>query len=777
MKLINSIVLLLFSISISHSQTSLSGYVKTVEKEQEMILDNVNVIVLTADSTIYTSTITDKNGFFKTDGLSQGVYKVLFSSLGYKTKFLDIDITNHNDGILVLEDVYLDENSELLQEITIEARRIQQNIDNKQYMFSKEQILEAREARNLMLNIPNLYINKVSNSLSGLDGKTVLILINGVKSNDSELKLIPADKIRHVEFYDIPPLRYNTAGKVLNIITKELDSGWAGDFYAISGHFFSMFTPYISYVSGKHKLTFGYNLHVNHKRSISDISNGEYCYTLDNSDYVYNYQKEEKNWSNQQSISLEYSNVKMNDYTFQAKIGTGFNRDNYDESREIKLYAGDVSGDNKGLLTNKVKSVAPSLDIYYSKTIKENHELNFNILSTVYDNNQNVYSEEKGISNFTDNMFLDSRKKTIIGEINYLTEIRKHKLSFGYKASYSIVNNSIMNSLTNGTYFENNINLCEHHLYGEIAGRIKNIQYKAGLGSRLIDNHYDSSRYNNIFFVPILIVGYQINDKNSIRMIYSSSTKSPEAQQLSDNAILIMENFLRKGNPLLKNSFNCDFRLMYGYTGKTVNADAGLFYENNSNFIFDCFEEEVFNNNKYITVTSTNAEKNLTRGVYSNISVSPVKGFTLGCYFKAYNHVFHAMRAIDKISKWSYPVTLFGSFLYRNFSFDCYQKLNSDYLEGMYIMGTEKVSWLSVGYSVKNWNFQVNWYFPFFKNTFTNKTIEQSAVKNTVITRLRTKEKTAGISISWRFSTSEKQYDFDRNLYNEDTDNGIFNIK
>ncbi|MDR2026771.1 MAG: outer membrane beta-barrel protein [Prevotellaceae bacterium] len=770
-------IIFLFSFSAGYSQVSLSGYVKTVEREQEVILHNVNVVVLTADSIVYTGTVTDNSGFFKTAGIAKGAYKVLFSLLGYKFKFIDIDITNSADSIFTLDDVYLNENNELLQEITVEARRVQQNIDNRKYTFSREQIIAAREARDLMLNIPNLHISQVSSSLSELDGKTVLILINGVKSNDSELKLIPAHKIRYVEFYDIPPLRYNTSGKVLNIITKELDSGWAGDFYLIGGQFFSMLTPYISHVNGKHKLTLGYDLHVNHKRNISDISNGEYGYTLDNNDYVYNYQKEEKNWGSQQSFSLEYSNVKMNNYTFQAKAGLGLNRDNYDESREIKLYAGDNFGDNKGLLTNRVKSFATSLDIYCSKTVKENHELNFNVFSTVYNNDQNVYSEEKGISNFIDNMLLDSRKTTIIGEINYLSKIGNSKLSLGYRTGYSTVNNSIMNSLTDGAYFDNNMNLSEHCLYGDISGRIKNIRYKAGLGSRLVDNRYDGLQYHSVFFVPLLILAYQINGRNSIRVTYNSSTKNPEVQQLSDNAVLIMDNFIRKGNPGLKNSFNHDFRIMYGYAGKTVSADAALFYENSSNFIFDYFEEEVFNNNKYITVASANAGKNLMRGINANVSLLPVKWLTLGCYFQVYSHVFQPSKTMDKISKRFYPVTLFASLKYENFSFDCYQKLNSDCLEGMYIMGTEKVSWLSAGYSVKNWAFQLNCYFPFLKNTFTNNTIEQSAVKNTVTTRLRTKEKTVGISVSWRFNTSEKQYGFDRNIYNEDTDNGVFNIK
>ena len=52
------------------------------------------------------------------------------------------------------------------------------------------------------------------------------ILLNGVTASDIDLKGIPANKILKVEYYNIPPARYADAGVVVNVITKEAETGY-----------------------------------------------------------------------------------------------------------------------------------------------------------------------------------------------------------------------------------------------------------------------------------------------------------------------------------------------------------------------------------------------------------------------------------------------------------------------------------------------------------------------------------------------------------------------
>ncbi|MDR1054644.1 MAG: TonB-dependent receptor [Prevotellaceae bacterium] len=777
MKIFTLFLVLSVFVTVCYSQIQIKGNVQVIENGEKCPASNVSVVLYkTSDSAeYYALTTSDNNGDFIINNVDRGVYTISLSLLGYKTRSIEINIVDISDNLLALDDIVLEDNIELLSEVLVIAKQSSQNIDNKSFTFSREQIDASKEARDLILNIPHLIIDKTSNSLASSDGGSLLILINGVKSNNSELKLIPAHKVKRVEYYDIPPIEYNTSGKIINIITKELDSGWAGDFYLIGGQFFSMFTPYLSYINGKNKFTLGYDLHISHKRDVKDNYEDSYNYNLNGTNYNYLYKKEDQNWGNQQGISFSYSNVKNGNYIFQTKIGLGLTRNNNNESKDIALSIANFTDKQTGLLTNRVKSVAPSIDIYYSKKIGKNSEIKANLYSVLFKNDQKVYSEEKGLNGFEDRMALESEKKTIIAELNYSTKIGSHRLSAGYRSHFSLVDNKLSNSFTSSD--DADIYLRDNYFFGETSGRISGLTYRMSIGAKFINNSTESSDYNKFLFTPIMVLGYKINNDNYIRFTYRPYTKNPDIQQLSDNMILIMNNFLQTGNADLKNSFTHDLKLNYNYSKNILDVDVNIFYENVNNYIFDNFSQNTINNNQYIVISSNNAAMYYNYGVAANISLRPLKNISLGCNFMSYKQIFQALDESEKISKWFYPVTLYASYQYKNFSLDYYQKLSSKYLEGMYIMGTEKVSYLSAGYSIKDWSFQLNYYFPFAKNIFSNYTLGNSIVENNTAVRLKSKEKTIGISVSWNFSTSREQYKLSRSIYNEDIDNGFFNVK
>lgn len=57
--------------------------------------------------------------------------------------------------------------------------------------------------------------------------KKMKILINDVAmTSDNDLKSIPAEKIKKMEYYDAPPARYGDVDILVNIITKPLDTGY-----------------------------------------------------------------------------------------------------------------------------------------------------------------------------------------------------------------------------------------------------------------------------------------------------------------------------------------------------------------------------------------------------------------------------------------------------------------------------------------------------------------------------------------------------------------------
>lgn len=99
--------------------------------------------------------------------------------------------------------------------------------DHATYTFNEEQVKNSRHTQDLIANIPGIIIDPVTGKTRSIVNKKMKILINDVAmTSDNDLKSIPAEKIKKVEYYDAPPARYGDVDILVNIITKPLDTGY-----------------------------------------------------------------------------------------------------------------------------------------------------------------------------------------------------------------------------------------------------------------------------------------------------------------------------------------------------------------------------------------------------------------------------------------------------------------------------------------------------------------------------------------------------------------------
>lgn len=108
-----------------------------------------------------------------------------------------------------------------MKEVVISGSRKTNYADKSVYTFSKRAIANARQTGDLLKNVEDLTIDSRNNKIKKIDGSLVQILINGVNATDNDLKMIPADKVLKVEYYNIPPARYAAASTLVNVITKD----------------------------------------------------------------------------------------------------------------------------------------------------------------------------------------------------------------------------------------------------------------------------------------------------------------------------------------------------------------------------------------------------------------------------------------------------------------------------------------------------------------------------------------------------------------------------
>lgn len=404
-------------------------------------------------------------------------------------------------------------------------------MDHISLTFNHEQIKRAKNASELMLNIPHIYYNKIQNSISATDGTPILILINGIISRNEDLKLIPSDKVKRIEYYNVPTVRYAGNGKVLSVTTRDLDNGWAGDFYLNTSGFSSMFTPIVSHINGNQKFSLSYSLFennlLNNKR---DKIEKTWKYSLDDKEYIYQVSQDERDFIINHNIDFTYSISKDKDYSFQIKGNFGFSDIKYNANKYINLSIDKVIDDKNGFLDSKTNSIAPIIDLYYSKIIKSTNYIDLNVVLQNSSNKQDVYSYEGGINSFEENMNSNFSKTTLIGEIAYSGKLLNSRLSSGYRYIGWLSNNELTNSLYNKYRYTDNLN--SHFIYAELSRRISKFSYRVSLGGNYIHNNgrqevQDKSQF---IFSPRIMLGYSFNNNNMLSINYNSGVTTPSTE-------------------------------------------------------------------------------------------------------------------------------------------------------------------------------------------------------------------------------------------------------
>lgn len=752
---------------------SLSGKVFDCSTDNHEEIPFANIVLLSASDTTYIvqGSTTDLQGNYHFESLKKDNYILKASYIGYKPFEMQLNLKSVREK-KVIRNVSLQQEPVALNEIVIKGKRSIRGIDKTTFSFSEQQIKKAREGRDLLADLPNLHIDKSKNSLSTIDGKSVIILINGIKATDTDLKLIPADKIKNVEYYDVPPIRYmDNAEVVVNVRTKDLNSGWSGDFYAIGGQMFSGGSTALSRVKGDHKFTLFYDLHVNMKRNVRSWERGGYEYKLEDTPYHYIYEKESKDWGKQNLVGFTYLNSKEEDYSLQIKGTFAANKKNSDADKNILLSINQQVEERNGLLTDKIQTLSPTLDIYFSKQLSKNSSLAFDLLGTYFDNEQRTYSFESGANGFEDDMILDNQKKSLIGELIYTHRINKVELTAGYRGNFNFLSNELSNSLADDQS-EEEIRTQKHYFYGEVTGRIKSFMYRASLGGNC-DIKSGNDGFRNLTFTPLFLIGYNINQDHNIRLSFQSSTTMPDIQQMSDARILIMDHFYKTGNKELENAHNLLWELTYGYTGKRLSLKTNLFYENNKDGLYDSYGYD--DNN--IVMKTNNSGRNLRCGAELGLNYTPFDFIRIGGNIGVTQQVFRAAPNTASYHHWSYPASLYLSVFYKNVSLDYLQKFGGDHINGLYKMGMEKVSYINLSYTYKRLQLGLQCFFPFVKDEFENGTIPESIVYHKTKVHLKRKDRTFAVSLSWNFNAGKQKQPINRSIQNHDSDAGIFKVQ
>ena len=384
---------------------------------QPLAFATLKVYSLVGDSLcLMKSCVSTSSGNWTINELMSGYYQIEVTYVGMKKEYRILQLNQNLRNI----DFNLHEGNEILEVVEVRSKRQNRHLDKTVYSFSKDDVEKSMDARDLLANIPNLYINTMNHQLSTLNGKSMLVLVDGVPSDDIDLRLLSPDKVKNVEYYDVPPIKYaSSAQVVINVHLKPTDNGWNFSNDASVGKIYNKINPAYSYIKNKHKFTISAVTFINPKYKTTNTESGIYEYKLGDNNYRYEYDANKSDWGNQNKLQLKYLNAVENNYTFCLNASVRYNDMRNNAERDICLSVNDISESIQGGIQNKVFTWNPSINTFFNKNIDKNNSMTLDVVGTYYGNRQNSISSENGLYAYYDNMLLKNNQYSIIGELLY----------------------------------------------------------------------------------------------------------------------------------------------------------------------------------------------------------------------------------------------------------------------------------------------------------------------------------------------------------------------
>lgn len=776
-KVITILMFLLTCISSTKAQIVMKGEIHSSDGEPQSFV-TVSLYSSSDSTKMLAGVASDMQGKYKLPAIGAGKYRVVVSALGYQTVKEDIRLRMPSVGNEVTHDFSIEESSLSLKEVVVNGSRKTNYVDRSVYTFTKEQIKNARHSSDLVGTIEDLSVDVMSNKIKKIGGGSVQILINGINATDNDLKMIPSDKVLRVEYYSIPPARYATAGTVVNVITKRLDTGWNGGL-EVSHAFTTGFgndDAYVKRVIGNNQLSLDYSLRY---RDYTDrLMNQEYRYKIDNVDYAHLYDSKDKFGYTTHDINLKYSYSKPESHTIQVVLSPDFENNFGHTASDIHSIVGQESKVERGREDSHIRTFNPSANLYISKLLPHSQEIIMDLTGTYYRNKQERNKQEVANDNhdllLSDDMRLLNHKRSMIGELAYTKKTGLETISLGYKASLASSNSTISNVLSEEGEYKYQSGNDSHYFYAEYGNSWKKLLYRIGVGETFVRTYNDNVKFSKWLFTPKLVLACNLDEKQNLQLQLTSAPTIPAISQLSDNATLTTRELLRRGNPYLHSSVSYMANLAYGLNLSWLNMRLGGIYSYEKDPINTYYQQEEINGKRYIVSSSENAKSMIQCGGMYSINIKPFK--TEVMTFRLYGLVVEQQTNSAFTGKYKHLyVPFYYSIDIRSGAWGATYKgsITSRQIDGTYLQQDENVSNLQFFYQHKSIRLTAGCYWLFTTSKYYYKTLPNDVLQSSCRSKINDNKSMITLGFSWNFSTGKK-LSVNRKIQNVDRDKGTF---
>lgn len=755
-------------------------YVECIQKERRKVIGRVvdgdgqpmgfvNISLLhAADSTFVNGGVSTEAGDFVIPCAEKDLL-IKLSYVGYKT------IIRRIEGLRV-GTVTMRPDAYNLKGVTVRGHHKMDYVDHSTYTFTDEQVRNARQSQDLIATLPGLRVDAMTGKLASLFDKSLKILINGVEATDNDLKSIEPDKIKNVEYYTIPPARYAGAGTLINIHTRRLDNGYALGFdtkQAVSRGFNNT-NVYAKYTKGNSQLAFDYNL--NYRNAANCREENAYKMTDNAKTATYTYNGDYHFGYANQNFNLRYLYSIDDSIVFQTRftpnIFTWFWRDRFD----IKASGNDLWQNGHSLQSRTIRSFGPSLDLYFSRKLKDGQQFVADVVGTYFHNkqgNDNHQFDENDAEVLYDDMRQRNNKYSIIGELAYTKAWGKKQFSAGYKATLAKSDFEISNVLSDYAAYDYHATNDNHYAYAQLGGSLAKLSYRLSLGATYIHTANDDTRYNKLYFTPQLLLSYPVKNGRFGLRFYSEPVL-PGISQLSNNSTIEIPGLYKRGNPMLRSGNDKALQLQYSLNNPYVNLQTTLVYNHISDPINQYFRWENINGQRVIVRSPLNGDYQTTVGGTYFIQIKPFKSELLAVEFQGGFWRQTEKNAYMGKHRHNYtPFTIYMSSRWKEFGGSFFWRRADMYLDGSYLQSDENSCAMNFFYQHKQLRLSVVCVFPFTTPTYKSETLDNNILSYHHENRIPSQRTMFTLGVSYNLF-SGKQKNIRKQIDNHDGDKGTF---
>lgn len=555
----------------------------------------VTIAIKNTSGEIVTGTISDENGEFSVNTLSEGKYLVEIQYIGFNTYSKEIEITKDNAKIN-LGLIQLEEAVAALDEVTVVAERstMVQKIDRKVITVGKDLTTVGATASEIMNNIPSVNVDQDGNiSLRG--NANVRILIDGRPTNMDAaqiLRQIPSTSIKQIELITNPSAKYDPQGMsgIINIILhKNSNNGFNGDIN-------------LNLTEGENA-RFNSNINLNYRQGKFNFygTYGAYAGMFANDGRITKYNNPDTNID---ESSLERFLGTNNRKTHLLKFGVDFHandRNTFSAYTTKNIFESDFYTDiTVDFFAEGIPSIAQIADFrsdnniniynfaYKHKFNDQGHEIHLEADYNTYESDEiaRFSSPTHGAQNYRD--LVDYKRDLTTINLDYTNPLSEtSKLELGLEARFQRTDNNYDTNnatLNNADFFYHRDILSGYATFGQNFDKWA-YQFGARLESYKVDAAFNQEGEETSFFTddiftvyPSAFVSYNLNEKNTVQLSYSRRVDRPGIQQISPIREFSTPQITVRGNQELVPQFTNSIEINYTKQLEKGSFTAGAFY-------------------------------------------------------------------------------------------------------------------------------------------------------------------------------------------------------